>query len=202
MKFGLLPFGVLPENLVHRYYGYRGIDHGASIDVPPDRTTYEGQPNDLELPTDEFKSLPFVWWFDTVALPKLNEMVSGLPNDEITTIAETPRYKAYARRVGGYVHVGAWEVRDEHQYDEYEKPTEGKWSGKAELPDLGTKIKINFNGLGEGVVHSYFVEHGFIGVRVKLDKQPDWHKNQEQPPYALVFGAEIEVLAMASEDNG
>ena len=144
MKFGLLPFGVLPENLVHRYYGYRGIDHGASIDVPPDRTTYEGQPNDLELPTDEFKSLPFVWWFDTVALPKLNEMVSGLPNDEITTIAETPRYKAYARRVGGYVHVGAWEVRDEHQYDEYEKPTEGKWSGKAELPDLGTKIKINF----------------------------------------------------------
>jgi len=193
MQFGLQ----VPENLsTHRYYGYRGIDKGTSIDVPPDRATYKGQPHDTDLPHDEFKCLPFIWWLDTVALPKLNKMVADLPNDEVITVVETTRYKAYARRAGGYVYMGAWEIRDRYQYDEYEKPTdpEHTWSGKGPIPDLGTKVEINFNGLGEGVVHSYFVEHGYIGVRVKLDNQPDWHKNQGRPPYAMVFGIEINIV--------
>lgn len=194
-RFGLSA----PEGInVHRYYGYRGIDHGSTIDVPPDRTTYDGQPHDSELPASEWKCLPFIWWLDHVALPRLNEQVSNLPHDEVVTIAEDSHFQCCARRAGGYVYMGAWEVRNQCQYDEYEKPVvddpERGWKGTSELPDLGTKVKINFNQFGTGTVHSYFVEHNFIGVRVKLDKQPEWHKNQGQPPYALVFGPEITIL--------
>ena len=70
-----------------------------------------------------------------------------------------------------------------------------KWGhGKFENPpELGTSVRINFNGLGTGIVAAYFVEHGWLGVKVMLDSRPDWHKKQApDKPYALVFGAEIE----------
>lgn len=67
------------------------------------------------------------------------------------------------------------------------------WSGKGEPLAIGTRVRINFNGFGEGTVRDYFVEHGFLGVRVFLDKQPDWHKKQRPgQPWALVFGNEVD----------
>lgn len=72
-----------------------------------------------------------------------------------------------------------------------EFPTDQKWSGH-EVPKIGDKVKINFNGLGSGVVVCYFWEHGYAGVEVKLDKQPDWHAKQNGKGHnSLVFGAEI-----------
>ena len=63
-------------------------------------------------------------------------------------------------------------------------------------PPIGTKVHIIFNGLGDGKVISYFFEHGFLGVQVKLDNEPKWHIKQTKGDWhrgtALVFGSEIE----------
>ncbi len=68
------------------------------------------------------------------------------------------------------------------------------WSGKTEPPAIGAKVRINFNQLGSGVVESYFTEHGWLGVRIRLDKQPEWHRKQNgtNRNYALVFGIELD----------
>lgn len=74
------------------------------------------------------------------------------------------------------------------------------WSGKV-LPQIGQRVRVNFNSFGAGVVVAYFVETGgsapFLGVEVFLDKRPEWHVKQHGAahPHPLVFGAEIEAVA-------
>ncbi len=69
---------------------------------------------------------------------------------------------------------------------------EGLWSGKSPLPRIGERVHINFNELGNGTVESYFIEDEWIGVTVRLDRQPEWHRRQNgNRPIALVFGLEI-----------
>jgi hypothetical protein len=79
------------------------------------------------------------------------------------------------------------------------------WSGNlpkrqaiGEPPTIGTRVNVPMNGLGTGTVSSYFTEHGFLGVIVKLDNPPDWHIKQnvgrKYQGHALVFGAEIGTL--------
>ena len=66
--------------------------------------------------------------------------------------------------------------------------------GFATPPAIGTPVKIIMNNLGYGVVHSYFWEHGYLGVQVTLcpATRPAWHKKQNPThDYALVFGNEI-----------
>lgn len=70
-----------------------------------------------------------------------------------------------------------------------------KWSGSYPIPQVGQRVKINFNGLGSGVVESYFIEHSFVGITVKLEDDPEWHQKQCKGTWyegkALVFGQEI-----------
>jgi hypothetical protein len=69
---------------------------------------------------------------------------------------------------------------------------EALWSNKKPLPSIGEKVTINFNGLGTGTVDSYFMEGEWLGIAVRLDNEPDWHKKAcPDFPYAMVFGAEI-----------
>lgn len=71
----------------------------------------------------------------------------------------------------------------------------GKWSGKEQPPKQGERVRINFNGLGDGEVVNHFVEGGWLGVRVRLDKEPDWRKKQSAAGRpAMVFGSEITTL--------
>jgi hypothetical protein len=73
-----------------------------------------------------------------------------------------------------------------------------KWSGCYPIPQIGQSVRINFNTLGTGVVESYFVEHGYCGVTVRLDKEPEWkikqHKGTKHAGIAMVFGLEITLL--------
>lgn len=77
-------------------------------------------------------------------------------------------------------------------YGLYEIP-QGKWSGPGDIPKIGDKVAINFNSLGTGKVIAYFVNTGYIGVEVKLDKRPKWHikQNGDKHPNAMVYGAEL-----------
>lgn len=70
-----------------------------------------------------------------------------------------------------------------------------KWSGSYPIPQIGDRVTINFNELGSGVIKSYFVEHGYCGVTVRLDKEPAWkikqHKGTKYAGIAMVFGIEL-----------
>ena len=102
-------------------------------------------------------------------------------NNNVYNLNEVP--EGVVKRVGG-------------DFDEFCKENENniKWGGRIDVPELGTKVWINFNGLGMGNVSSYFIEDGWLGVKVTLDNRPDWHKKQNPDRnYALAFGAEIEL---------
>lgn len=83
---------------------------------------------------------------------------------------------------------------------EYDLQTipDGVWSGAdnglPQPPVIGATVHITFNGLGRGRVVSYFREHGYVGVCVKLADPPVWHVKQKTGKYAghaLVFGTEV-----------
>lgn len=64
------------------------------------------------------------------------------------------------------------------------------------LPQIGDRVIVTFNGFGPGTVVGFFVESGYVGLEVRVDKRPDWHirQNGDRHPHPLCFGAEIELL--------
>ena len=68
-----------------------------------------------------------------------------------------------------------------------------KWSGDIwPIPAIGTRVKANINGLGWGTVAEYFTEYNWLGVYVKLENRPQWHREQNPDrDYCMVFGLEI-----------
>jgi len=69
-----------------------------------------------------------------------------------------------------------------------------KWSGDAAPPTIGQRVHCYMNGLGDGTVLAYFVEYGWLGVLVQLDRNPAWRKSQNkgQNPPAHLFGLDLE----------
>lgn len=78
------------------------------------------------------------------------------------------------------------------------------WSGRGSLatpPPVGTPVIVRINGIGPGTVRGYFVEHGFLGVEVRVDDPPAWWRKQNgRARIARVFGTEI-IGASAEELN-
>ena len=68
---------------------------------------------------------------------------------------------------------------------------QGKWSGSLYPPMIGDRVTVNFNGFGAGTVVDHFVQDGWLGLEVKVDKQPDWHIKQGGHNPIKVFGAEV-----------
>lgn len=69
-----------------------------------------------------------------------------------------------------------------------------KWSGRQDPPAVGAKVHCYMNKLGSGTVLAYFVEYGWLGVLVQLDKNPAWRRKQlngNNPP-AHLFGIDLE----------
>lgn len=80
------------------------------------------------------------------------------------------------------------------------------WSGEGLLstvPPVGARVNVHCNGMGPGTVEGYFVEYGWLGLRVKLDAPPEWHRKQNAGEkwagYALVFGVEVRALDAADD---
>lgn len=66
-----------------------------------------------------------------------------------------------------------------------------KWSGARQVPAIGERVTITFNELNTGSVIGYLVTDGYLGVWIKLDKNPEWRERQGHDGPALVYGAEI-----------
>lgn len=177
-----------------RYWGARAIFQRGTVDIVHDRQTYTGPDSDKALASPEFKALSFIWWLDHTGLPWLRAEAKKLSSDSNKVIHLAERrflLAASPQSSYGYLYIGGMEFPVETaEYDLGALPTHKKWSGNF-TPELGQRVKINMNGLGPGSIVSFFWEHDYAGVKVKLDTQPDWHKKQGQPPYALVFGVEV-----------
>lgn len=48
------------------------------------------------------------------------------------------------------------------------------WSGKGEVPAIGTRVYIHMNGFGLAEVKAYFHAEGYLGVICQPDKMPAW----------------------------
>jgi len=75
-----------------------------------------------------------------------------------------------------------------------------KWSGRDDPPAIGDKVRAYMNDLGHGTVIGYFVEYGWFGVLVQLEKNPLWRRKQcggKNPP-AHLFGIDLEPRSKAS----
>lgn len=76
-----------------------------------------------------------------------------------------------------------------------EKPVAGDsllWSGKADVPALGSFIDIRMNQIGPAEVIGYFSDAGWLGVLAKPLSPPEWFIRQEGYNRTChVFGAEI-----------
>ena len=72
-----------------------------------------------------------------------------------------------------------------------------RWGYNADFPappEIGARVHIRMNDLGAGTVEAYFIEHGWVGVCVKLDRVPQWKQDQQdkrRAEVALVFATEI-----------
>ena len=70
------------------------------------------------------------------------------------------------------------------------------WSGEGDLPGIGQRVFVSMNGLGYGTVTAYLYEAGWLGVFVRLEDAPEWHRRQtagrtQYPGIAMVYGAEL-----------
>jgi hypothetical protein len=194
----------VPEEMVKekgeplRYWGARAIFRAGSFELLLDRTTLRLQPDDEKIiDSEENIALMFFARLNDTFLPWLRNAVKTL--DISSDAVETKTQYGYTMMASpkssfGYLYIGFWEhARPTRKYDLAAPDTEAKWSGKIAVPNIGERVKINFNQFGKGKVVSYFVEDGYLGVNVKLDKQPAWHKKQNGPTnYACVFGAEVD----------
>lgn len=188
------------------YWGARAIKEGRGFTMLHDRQSCSGEQADKER---------LVKWVNSI-MPKVQKWAhgQGSSSSEVFELREGEyMLRASCNASYGYVYVGAWQhpsVRLKTNYTDESKnregcryglatPPEGKWSGTMPIPSVGQRVKVNMNDFGEGVVVAYFVEHGYVGVEVDLDKQPEWHLKQNGPDrHVMVFGIEVKVMETAS----
>lgn len=84
------------------------------------------------------------------------------------------------------------ESRQVPVYKAGQEGIEALWAGAKTPPYKGQRVDVLVNDLGTGIVDSYFIERGWLGVKVLLDNPPQWHRRQNPDRnYCLVFGTEI-----------
>ncbi len=73
-----------------------------------------------------------------------------------------------------------------------------RWGGSHDVPAIGARVRVTYNGLGAGTVSAYFTEGGFLGLIIDLDAPA--FGGMAKPGHsarAHAFGTEFEPLTMA-----
>ncbi len=66
-----------------------------------------------------------------------------------------------------------------------------QWSGRGEVPAIGTRVHIYMNGIGPAEVKAYFHAEGYLGVLCQPDKMPE-HLAKHGVTLGHFFGRELE----------
>lgn len=68
-----------------------------------------------------------------------------------------------------------------------------KWTGSGSVPRIGDRVQTYLNNMGPGTVTGYFVEHGFLGVTISLERPPEWFTAQSTTgSTGYFFGLDLE----------
>ena len=79
-----------------------------------------------------------------------------------------------------------------------------KYSGTF-LPRIGARVRITHGKWGWGVVDAYFVEYGWMGVEIRVERYPAWYKAQQKrngeqlTPVIHIFGIELDAIDLKRE---
>lgn len=189
-----------------RYWGCRALFNHGVCEILGDRTQTSLEPGDESIiEAHDTNAIHFFEWINEHGLPQIRMLAKNLSRDssEVVTFGSS-RYTIMGspKNSYGYFYIGAWQnppLPDPHVRftGDLLSPPDAKWSGKGPVPIVGGKVKVIMNNMGKGTVVSYFVQEGYLGVRVKLHKPPAWFKKQNKFPYADVFGIEIAVPEQA-----
>ena len=69
-----------------------------------------------------------------------------------------------------------------------------KWVSQQDVPKVGDRVKVLFNGFGQGEVIGYEVNEGYLSIVVKIDKLPAWYVRQykgDVKDSIAVYGSEF-----------
>lgn len=79
--------------------------------------------------------------------------------------------------------------------DPFDKP---KWAKDQPPPEIGAEIVATINNCGPAKVVGYFVQHGWLGLRVELLEPPEWFVKQNKGNRrGHVFGPEFKMKGEA-----
>lgn len=79
----------------------------------------------------------------------------------------------------GHINIGVW--RHDTSDSQYELATpdpNAKWTGSFPIPSPGERVNVIMNQFGTATVIDYSVKSGYLGLRVKPDRLPDWFLKQ------------------------
>lgn len=66
------------------------------------------------------------------------------------------------------------------------------WSSDYPVPSIGEEVVVRLNNAGRGFVTSYFVEHGFLGLHVALDKPREIPQHKAGCRDVMAFGCDLQ----------
>ena len=99
-------WGIYPETFTPSlYWGARAIITGGTVDLLPDRQSFQRADHISDDEKDEF-----VAWLDNQAIPYLNRMVQAHDTAHIEFASRDKRFRCIAedRNSGGYLYIGAY----------------------------------------------------------------------------------------------
>lgn len=74
-----------------------------------------------------------------------------------------------------------------------------KWTGMDHPPKVGAIVNLKVNQIGPAAVRGYFLEDGWLGLKVFPLDPPDWYVRQNglDKPLAFVSGKDVEAVTAA-----
>jgi len=108
----------------------------------------------------------------------------------VGTIQDTEAGPLIALRQPGGAEVGHF---SRGEIDAMTFTKHGKWSGKRDVPAMGSEVLVIMNSLGPATVLKHQVVKGWLGLIVRFHQPPEWYLRQNRGVSrpGLVFGAEI-----------
>ena len=101
-------WGIYPQDFRPRiYWGARSIITGGSVDLLPDRQSFQSAPDVYKDERDEF-----IAWIDKQAIPYLNQKVRVQDTAHIEFSSRDGLFRCIAedRNSGGYLYIGAYRL--------------------------------------------------------------------------------------------
>lgn len=195
-KWGLpVPEDVLAaKGRPRSYWGARGIytwNDRNPIDLMYDRQTFDPDHTIYPILLD---------WSVEKGLPWLQKELKSMSNHDRSPLFryEKGMYGIVGQTRGRYVYIGAWRHDTATgRYELTEPDPSAKWTGDFPIPKPGCRVMVTANQFGSSTVIDYSVQDGYLGIRVRPDRLPEWFVKQN--PFSVTgtfYGPEMKASVL------